>query len=256
MERVELERMLEKIGLTRGESKVYLALLELGISTKTTVIRKSGISSSIVYEILEKLIRKGLASSIIVGKIKYFQANEPTTLLEFLGEEKKKIDERTRIVRNLIPLLKLKKETEKKIFFASIYEGLKGLKAMLQEIVEEEFEKDKTKEWLAMGVTTYKRESFNRFWINWHRKIRPKYKVKAKFIFCEKDTKYFHTLRKTPLSEVRYVLSSTPVCVTVVGKRTLVMKYTDPPLFLLITSDDVANSFKQFFDVIWRTAKF
>ncbi|MDI6798469.1 MAG: helix-turn-helix domain-containing protein [Candidatus Aenigmarchaeota archaeon] len=255
MKRIEFERMLEEVGLTKSESKVYLALLELGMSTKTPILRKSMVSSSIIYEILEKLVRKGLASSIVIDKTKYFQANEPSMLLEFLERDKRKIDERIKIVKKFIPLLRLKKEIKEEMLFASIYKGLNGLKAMLEEVVEEEFKKNKTKQWLAMGVTAYKKESFNRFWINWHGKIRPKYKVKAQFIFCERGTKYFHELRKTPLTEVRYVLSSTPVCVTVVGSRTLIMKYTDIPSFLLIRSEDVANSFTQFFNVIWKSAK-
>jgi predicted transcriptional regulator len=255
MEKIGVEKVLEKIGLTKGESKVYLALLELGTSTKTSIVRKSVVSPSIVYEILEKLIKKGLVSSITVENVKYFQANEPTMLLELVRKEKEEINEKERVIKSLIPLLRFKKDTGKKILFASVYEGLEGLKAMLHEVVEEEFKKNKTKEWLAMGVTSYKKESFNKFWAYWHGKVRPRYKVRAKFIFSEKGTEYFYTLKKTPLSQVRYILSSTPVCVTVTGKKVLVMKYADPSYFVSITNQDVAYTFKEFFKNIWRMAK-
>lgn len=34
----------------------------------------------------------------------------------------------------------------------------------------------------------------------------------------------------------------------------MIVKYTDTPFFLLIRNRDVANSFKQFFSVVWRNA--
>ncbi len=47
---------LSKIGLTEGETTVYLALLELGSSTTWNITKKSGISGSKVYEVLDRLI--------------------------------------------------------------------------------------------------------------------------------------------------------------------------------------------------------
>jgi len=51
---------LETIGLTKGEIKVYEALLELGESTKTPIANTSGISPGKVYDVLERLMKKGL----------------------------------------------------------------------------------------------------------------------------------------------------------------------------------------------------
>ena len=56
-------KILEKIGLTNGESKVYLALLEIGLSSTGQIIEKSQITSSKVYIILQKLEKKGLVIS-------------------------------------------------------------------------------------------------------------------------------------------------------------------------------------------------
>ncbi|TAL46904.1 hypothetical protein EPN87_04100 [archaeon] len=251
---MSVETDLKGIGLTKGESKTYLALLELGLSTKSAIVRKSKISPSIIYEILDRLISKGLASSIIVDKVKHFQAADPTVLLEFLNQEKDRIECKKELVKSLIPLLKQNEKTQN-IFNATVYEGLDGLRSMLQKVIEEEFKANKTREWLATGVTSHKNESFNNFWINWHGKIRPKYRVKAKFIFSEKATKYYHALKKLPLNKIRYIPLSTPVCITAVGKTLLVMKYAHPSYFLLIRNEDVSNTFKEFFRVMWTAAK-
>ena len=66
---------LEQIGLTKGEIKVYVALLELGESTKTPIARKSEVSPGKVYDVLERLLRKGLVSTIkMFGEMSEYQA--------------------------------------------------------------------------------------------------------------------------------------------------------------------------------------
>ena len=95
-----------KFGLTEGEAKVYLALLK-GSSAKSEIIKNSGISSSIVYEILEKLMRKGLASyTVIEGKKKFYAAN-PENLLDLIDKEIKRIEDNKRNGKKIIPFLKL-----------------------------------------------------------------------------------------------------------------------------------------------------
>ena len=54
------KQLLEEIGLTRGEIKVYLTLLKLGETTTGKIIEEAQISSGKIYEILEKLIKKSI----------------------------------------------------------------------------------------------------------------------------------------------------------------------------------------------------
>ena len=63
---------LRKIGLTESEIKVYLALLKIGISSKGKIIKESKIAPSKVYEIADKLIEKGLCSTITKNGVKHF----------------------------------------------------------------------------------------------------------------------------------------------------------------------------------------
>jgi sugar-specific transcriptional regulator TrmB len=74
MESIELT----KLGLTEGEAKVYLALLKLGSSTVGPIVKKSKVAYSNIYEVLERLISKGLVSFIKKEKTKYFQAHRQT----------------------------------------------------------------------------------------------------------------------------------------------------------------------------------
>src|SRR3989344_5620749 len=50
---------MQEAGLTEGEAKVYLALMELGSSTTGPIIEKAHVAKSIIYQLLDKLIQKG-----------------------------------------------------------------------------------------------------------------------------------------------------------------------------------------------------
>ena len=240
-----------RFGLTEGEAKVYVTLLK-GSSSKSEIIKNSGVSSSVVYEILERLIRRGLTSYIDKEGKRKFYASNPEKLFDMIISERKKVEELERDGRVMIPLLKqIQKE---KLLFATVYKGLDGLKAVIKEI-EEEIKNKETGEWLAMGVTSCKNESFNRLWSNWHRTFRARQKIKARFLFCEKDTKYYHDMKKISLSELRYLTSVPLSCITVAGNSTLIMKYSNAPYFLHIRDADIANTVREIFNFLWNIAK-
>ena len=61
--------ILREIGLTDSETKVYLALLELGDSTRGEIVNTAGIAGSKLYEIIDKLQDRGLVSVYIKNKV-------------------------------------------------------------------------------------------------------------------------------------------------------------------------------------------
>src|SRR3989338_3370224 len=81
--------ILKEIGLTDSEIKVYLALLELGSSTAGPIVEKSGVASSKIYEVLEKLMQKGLASFVIASGTKHFEAASPRRVEDYIREKQR-----------------------------------------------------------------------------------------------------------------------------------------------------------------------
>ena len=80
---------LQQIGLTDGEIRVYLALLELGSTSTGKITKDSGISGSKVYEVLDRLMHKGLATYVIKNGVKYFAPTQPEKILDYLDEKGK-----------------------------------------------------------------------------------------------------------------------------------------------------------------------
>ena len=77
--------------LTAGESKVYSALVELGETQVGNILKISGVSHSKIYDILKRLSKKGLVSSIVKNGKQHFSASHPKNLTLLIVNEKEKI---------------------------------------------------------------------------------------------------------------------------------------------------------------------
>ena len=96
-----IKEKLRKIGLTEGESEVYSLLIELGETKAGGIIKKANLASSKVYDVLQRLISKGLISHPIIKQrrdnktenqgVRMYVGNEgPKIALKELAEESKK----------------------------------------------------------------------------------------------------------------------------------------------------------------------
>jgi len=117
-----LKEKVKLLGLTEGEAKVYLSLLELGSSTIGPIIKKANIASSNVYDILNRLLKKGIVSYILKQKIKYFQESSKAEV--FIGKKGLKAAYKKHLQKNSENLFfyihKKRYEKESDLFYFSI----------------------------------------------------------------------------------------------------------------------------------------
>src|SRR4030042_6206450 len=128
--------MLEEFGLTKTEEKVYLALLRTGLSPAADIIKRTQLHRTTVYDVLGRLIEKGLVSYIIQNKIKYYSAVNPSKFLDMASEEKKQAEEKQELAKEVINKIKLIKTQAKVYPLAQIFIGTKGLKTVMNDIIE------------------------------------------------------------------------------------------------------------------------
>ncbi|MBU1854380.1 MAG: helix-turn-helix domain-containing protein [Nanoarchaeota archaeon] len=133
---------LKKAGLTEGESKTYSALSSIGASTIGDIINDSGVSSSKIYQILEKLIKKGLVSMIVEGGKKVFTALPPSMLLDYLDDEKTIIEINKQKVSKILPILESRQGSKTKLPIAEYVKGEKGFLSFRKKLLELAKERD------------------------------------------------------------------------------------------------------------------
>jgi sugar-specific transcriptional regulator TrmB len=245
------EKLLEAIGLTRGEIKVYLTLLKIGETTTGKIIEKARISSGKIYEILDKLIHKGLASYIIKNKTKYFSASSPNRILDFIEQKEKNIQQnKLQIEKELPSLLSLQKQM-KKSHETRLYKGFKGYRTAIYEAL---YDLKSNDEVLAMGIMTTKDEKYNILWKQWHQE-RIKKKIHCKMLFSDKKTDYFKHYTKMKFTKIKILPGVTPATLDVIGNKALIFTHGREPSVLVIENPEVAQSFRTFFTSLWKIAR-
>ena len=83
---------LQEIGLTSGEAKTYCALVEKMEASAPEIARMLGIQKSTAYFCLEKLAAKGLASQLLVGRVRTFYPAPLKKILEQISEKEKSME--------------------------------------------------------------------------------------------------------------------------------------------------------------------
>lgn len=84
MEEYQLIQELTELGLTERESKVYIALAQLGSGGVSDILKIASVPKSKIYEILQKLIDKGVCLESNSDYKKVYQAVNPAQALQGL----------------------------------------------------------------------------------------------------------------------------------------------------------------------------
>ena len=121
--------ILRKIGLSEGEIKVYSALLDLGISPLNKVHEKTGIERRNIYDILNKLIERGLITYSVENKKRVFQISHPNKIIGYIEEKKHNLDETEKEIIKEIPSLTEKFNFKRPLINAEIYRGNEGVES-------------------------------------------------------------------------------------------------------------------------------
>lgn len=247
--------VLEQIGLTKTEIKVYLALLELGSSTTGPIIDKSGAPGSKIYMILDRLIHKGLVGYIKKGKTKYFEASSPERILDYIGEKESLLSKQKEDVKKLMPQLLIKKEMSKYKQEATIYKGMKGLETAFFDTFNLGKKGDV---WRVYGAQP-RSEKVNYFFTKWNRE-RAKKGIRMRILFDESTKGELQTLpQHNPFAEIKYLQKyySTAAGINVFKDRTVIFpsETEKQPLIIVIDNKEVAKSFRTHFEVLWKIAR-
>ncbi len=245
----EITEGLKRIGLTNGESRVYLALLEIGSSTVGPVVKKSGVAYSNIYEILQRLISKGLVSFIVKNKTKYFQAANTAYLKEYLEKKEKEIRQNKKFLDSILSKIqemqKIKPEQE-----AEIYIGIHGLRSAYSKAMHNE-----KGEWLWF----YQEKE------DYAKDVEKLYPTVLQFIKQSKisikgiaSESYRHSKlhkRLGRFQKTRFVNFPIPVNMDMIGNTVLIESFRRPVTVISIKSETIAEDMRNYFYSVWKVAK-
>jgi len=126
--RIMYAEILQEIGLTTNEAKIYQTLIEAGESSAGEISVKAKIHRRNVYDTINRLIEKGLVFQILTKGENIYKAVDPAKLLELIKEKENKF-------KKILPALQKQFTTKPSYQEAYIYRGVEGFKNYLRDIL-------------------------------------------------------------------------------------------------------------------------
>jgi HTH-type transcriptional regulator, sugar sensing transcriptional regulator len=269
---------LRQTGLSNGEARVYISLLQLYTPSKVgLIVKESHVSYSKVYDVLRRLIEKGLVSHVVINSVKYFSAVEPYRLLDYVQKKEGEVKEQRLVVERIVPqLTELIERDRKKVKStitkrqAEIFDGDRGLRTAYEILLGGYDNYDITIENDPVNIRTHEKRAILRYFYpfdDYHPIASPFYSRLYKFQKSRKNlrergigTAAFkesrHFKEKVPKGvNMKFVKFPLPSTMDIFMDKVLIISWESKPTGILITSAEIADHFKRYFDSLWAIAR-
>ncbi|MBN2421867.1 hypothetical protein JXB41_01455 [Candidatus Woesearchaeota archaeon] len=241
-------KILETIGLTKNETKVYITLSEKGSALAGQITEKTGIHRRNVYDALERLIEKGLVSYINIDNRRWFNPANPNRFLELIDEKKSELDKNKKIIKDILPyFLQLRKEMPKQD--VRFFKGTQGLKSVFEDILRT------NENYLGYGPGAVVEKILN-FYFPYYIKKRIRSKIHYKLIYEESVRNKKYT--ENPLSEIKFLPDEyiSHTAQRIYGDKVAILLISEEdPLAIIIKNMAITDSFRKHFEILWKSAK-
>lgn len=132
----DISPILQSLGLVESEIKTYLKALEGGPATAMELTKRTNLSRQAVYTAIETLSSRGLMSSALRGKKRFFAAEHPDKLLAYAKRRDAEMKERIADLERILPELALQMGGERPV--VKVFEGKEGVRAIIEEMKKTE----------------------------------------------------------------------------------------------------------------------
>jgi len=231
----EIIETLQKLGLEEQEVKTYLALLDLGESTATKLAERTGLGRVHMYQIVNRLIEKGLASYIVKNNVKYFSASDPETLLRDLQEKEQNL-------QKILPALKIRQKTIVPETKVEVYRGREGINTILKMVLRDR------KTYHLFGGAQEACSIFeleNTIFVKRAEQLRISGKILAR-----NSDKFFIGENEDYRFIPDYLISSTTQLLW--GDKTAIFVWSEPYYAILIDNEEITKGNLSTFNHLWK----
>lgn len=251
---------LKQLGLTEHEAKVYLAMLELGPATVTSITKKAGLTRTLGYVVLEKLGLDGLVMRVKDSskKMKYV-AEHPRSLIQFIRNRKNSWERREGKAAEMLPdLLSLYKIKDKPVI--RYQEGVAAIKS----VYEEETLQSTTEILSVADVECWVQPEFWDWAKSYHRE-RTKRKVKERILLLDtpEGRAWLKSYRPTPYTSYRWITRDQAKGLLAFGgelniyenKMLVALPQKTQRLIAVIESRVLVAILRSMFNIVWDVAR-
>ncbi len=239
---ISKQEVLKELGLNNKEVSVYVSLLMLGQSPVNIIAKKSKLNRVTTYDILKSLLDKGYVSYVIKSGVKYFEATNPSIFMHNLKEKQSKL-------RKVLPELKAIKRSIRRKPSIEMYEEIKGLKSIFNDILKE------NKETWFIGAP--KMIGKLKFYFPHFIKQKRKQNMFSRVITtdCRSMRKY---KRKAPKKYIgmRFINDKINTTKIIYENKIAYLTFKDKnSIGIIIDNKEIAKQEKALFNILWKNSK-
>lgn len=239
------EQILSELGLSKNEVLVYLKLLEIRTATGVDVSKAAKLHRPNVYDALDRLVKKGIVKHFMRENIKYYEPADPEQLMTLI--KAKELD-----LQRIIPELEvLQYGGQNQPSNIVIFEGVPGTRKVWMDMITD------TKELYLLGAPKDLVKTVGEGWVNdeWHC-IREERKVMFHHIVNEDyplhRIKFIRQMKHTTIKFLPKQYNA-PHAIFI-NDNGIAMVFIHPLLSIKIMGKEVSESFKQYFDMLYKIA--
>ncbi len=227
-------------GLTQNEAKVYLAMLNLGSSSVNSISRKAEVHRVNTYDIIERLVQKGLVSSVVKGAKKFYEPASPDRILTILQRKQEEVNQ-------VMPELMLDFQMRKDKQDVFVFKGVDGVATAYDMMIKER------KDLYAIGGQGSNRKYLKHRHIKFDNERRKK-GVKIYGL-------YYESLRGKKLGDdtwfIRFLPDEfkSPVMIDICGDLVVQLLSTNDIMAIVIKNKHIADGYRKHFKFMWEFAK-
>ena len=244
---MDIRETLDQIGIDGKKADVYLACLELGRGTAYLIAKKTGLKRPTVYDIIDHLMREGLVSRSMSGKIKYFSPTDPETLL-------RKLKEKEANIRSILPDLENLYNSPKLKPFIRYYEGAEGIKEMYEDSLRSLKKGDEILAYVGEDVLKDLKEyalDYVKRRVEKGIRLRGIYKKDEEILEHMPDNG--KQLRTAKVLDEKYFPVSNET--NIYKNKIAIASYGKEMFGMIIESEEIAKSQKAIFELAWKGAE-
>jgi HTH-type transcriptional regulator, sugar sensing transcriptional regulator len=243
---------LKLVDLSDLERKVYLDLLSFGESKSGDICKRTKIHNPNVYGILNKLLDKGLITYKIINNIKSFNATNPETLQVLFTEKEEKIKEEKKNLMEYIKQLKKIQPMPERLNDFKFFQGIRGIKSLYTEI-SDNWHKNEFLFIASAPIASF--QKLEGFFVKEFHKKRIEDNVNLKMLINSNSKKWGTIRSAMPLTKIKYLDIDTKTEYGIINEFFYLISYDTQPYGLLIKDKNFTDTYKAFFNIMWKVGK-
>lgn len=242
--------ILQELNLSEYEVKIYVTLVKIGTMAAFEISKSTSINRVRVYDKLVTLQNKGLVSSIQEGKKKLYQATSPQKLLDILEEKDQEFEKTKEQLALSISKLNDLQSVSQYDTHVQVFRGREGLKFVLKDVVRE-------KKTLSISFIDDQmiQNILPDFMPQYFREMTGN-KIKERVITLRNKEVFEYDKEIAPYAEYRYLDATefNPTNTLIYGNKVALITWGTPLVVILIENNQVANTYLDAFNHLWRIA--